>query len=271
MIPAIAPGARLIILTTGAQTPATIARFLTERGYGPSRLSVLAAMGGPDETRTDGTAESWTAQVPEFNTLAVQVIAGPAPLILPRIPGLPDTAFAHDGTMTKQEVRAITLARLMPLRGAMLWDVGCGCGSVAVEWMRAAPEARAIGIEPRADRRALAAVNALALGTPALRLVAGTAPAALADLPRPDAVFFGGGLTEAGVGAAIAALPPFGRLVANAVTLETEGVLLALHARLGGDLTRLSVARAEPVGGLTGWRPAMPVTQWAWMKPGDST
>lgn len=267
MIPWIAPGARLLILTTGADTPARIAAILAERGFGPSRMTVLSAMGGPHETRFDGVAESWTATVPDFNTLAVECIAGPDARILPRTPGLPDEAFAHDGTMTKQEVRAITLARLMPFRGAMLWDIGCGCGSVAVEWMRAAPDARAIGIEPRADRRALAAANALTLGAPALRLIEGTAPDALAGLPTPDAVFIGGGLSEATFAAAWDALKPRGRLVANAVTLESESLLLSLHARHGGDLTRIAVARAEPVGGLTGWRPAMPVTQWSLTKP----
>lgn len=267
MIPAIAPGARLLILTTGAETPARIAAILTARGYGPSRMTVLSAMGGPQEARVDGTAAGWTATVPDFNTLAVECIAGPGAQLLPRTPGLPDDAFAHDGTMTKAEVRAITLARLMPFRGALLWDIGCGCGSVAVEWMRAAPDARAIGIEPRADRRALAAANALTLGTPALRLVEGTAPDALAGLPPPDAVFIGGGLSEGAFAAAWAALKPRGRLVANAVTLESESLLLSLHARHGGDLTRIAVARAEPVGGLTGWRPAMPVTQWSLAKP----
>jgi precorrin-6Y C5,15-methyltransferase (decarboxylating) len=202
--------------------------------------------------------------VPDFNTLAVEVIAGPGAQVWPRV-GLPDAAFAHDGTMTKLEVRAITLSHLLPRRGAMLWDIGCGAGSVAIEWMRAAPEARAIGVEPRADRRALASQNALTLGTPALRLVDGTAPGALAGLPPPDAVFFGGGLTEAGFDATRAALRPLGRIVANAVTLESEALLLSLHARLGGSLTRIAIARAEPVGSLTGWRPAMPVTQWVFV------
>ena len=186
--------------------------------------------------------------------------------MLPRLPGLPDEAFQTDGTMTKSEVRAVTLARLMPQRGALLWDIGAGSGSVGIEWMRAAPEARAIAIEPRQDRRALAAANAAALGTPRLDIRAGSAPEALAGLPQPDAVFFGGGLSEAAVGAAVAALAPFGRLVANAVTLPSEALLLALQARHGGALTRLSIARAEAIGGTSGWRPLMPVTQWHWMK-----
>lgn len=263
VIPFIAPGARLLILTTGAETPGKVARFLTERGYGPSRLTVFGAMGGARETRAEGVAADWGPAVPEFTTLAVACVAGPGARVLPRIPGLPDAAFAHDGTMTKREVRAATLARLMPFRGALLWDVGTGAGSVAIEWMRTAPEARAIGIEPKPERRALAAANAAALGTPRLDLVAGEAPAALAGLPAPDAVFFGGGLSEAAVDAARAALKPFGRLVANAVTVESEALLARLHALHGGALMRISVARAEPVGPHRGFRPLMSVTQWS--------
>ena len=266
MIPYIQPCARLLILTTGAETPGQIAGFLRERGYGPSRMTALSAMGGPSEARADGLAGGWSAEVAPFNTLAVECIAAPGARILPRLPGLPDEAFQTDGTMTKQEVRAVTLARLMPQRGAMLWDIGAGSGSVAIEWMRAAPEARAVAVEPRADRRALAAANAAALGTPRLDIRSGTAPAALDGLPTPDAVFFGGGLSEVAVGAAVAALTPFGRLVANAVTLPSEALLIALQAKHGGALTRLSVARAEVIGGTTGWRPMMPVTQWHWMK-----
>ncbi|SFO86023.1 precorrin-6y C5,15-methyltransferase (decarboxylating) subunit CbiE [Tranquillimonas alkanivorans] len=266
MIPFIQPGQRLLILTTGSDTPARIAGFLSERGYGRSPMTVLAAMGGADEARFDGIAESWSHEVPSFNTLAVECVAGPNAVLMPRIAGLPDEAFRHDGKMTKREVRAVTLAKLMPMRGALLWDIGTGCGSVAVEWMRAAPEARAIGIEPRAERRAMAAENALALGAPKLELVEGEAPSALSDLPAPDAVFLGGGLSEETFAAAWAALKPLGRLVANAVTLESEAILLALHARYGGELVKMQVNRAEPVGPLTGWRPLMPVTQWSLVK-----
>lgn len=266
VIPYIQPGARLLILTTGSETPGQVARLLAERGYGPSRMVVLAAMGGPNEARFEGTAESWSHEVPPFNTLAVECVATPEAVLQPRVPGLDDALFRHDGTMTKREVRAATLARLMPMRGALLWDVGCGCGSVAVEWMRAAPEARAIGIEPRDDRRALAAANAQALGAPRLELVAGRAPEALAGLPAPDAVFLGGGLSEEAAEVALAALRPLGRLVANAVTLESEALLAALHARHGGELARIAVARAEPVGARRGFRPLMPVTQWSLVK-----
>ncbi|MEN8895510.1 MAG: precorrin-6y C5,15-methyltransferase (decarboxylating) subunit CbiE [Yoonia sp.] len=266
MIAFIQPDARLLVLTTGAETPAQIAAFLTARGFGKSRMTVLAAMGGKDEARFDGLADSWDHSVPAFNTLAVECIAAPDAALLPRVPGLADDFFQSDGTMTKQEIRAATLAKLMPMRGALLWDIGCGSGSVAIEWMRATRYARAIGIEPRADRRAMAGANALALGAPKLELVEGTVPDALDGLAAPDAIFIGGGLSHATFEAAWNALRPLGRMVANAVTLESEAVLMDLHAKNGGDLVRISVCRAEPVGRLTGWRPAMPVTQWSLVK-----
>ena len=266
MIAFIQPDAQLLVLTTGAETPAQIAAFLTERGFGQSRMTVLAAMGGKDEARFDGLAASWDHIVPAFNTLAVHCIAAPDAALLPRVPGLADALFQSDGTMTKQEVRAATVAKLMPMRGALLWDIGCGCGSVAIEWMRAARYARAVGIEPRADRRAMAAANALALGVPKLALVEGTVPEALDGLEAPDAIFIGGGLSRETFDAAWDALRPLGRLVANAVTLESEAELIALHKLHGGDLVKLSVHRAEPVGRLTGWRPLMPVTQWSLVK-----
>ena len=266
MIAFIQPDARLLVLTTGAETPGQIARFLTDRGFGGSRMTVLAAMGGKDEQRFDGTADSWDHTVPAFNTLAVECIAAPDAALLPRVPGLADSLFQSDGTMTKQEVRAATVAKLMPMRGALLWDIGCGCGSVAIEWMRAARYARAVGIEPRADRRAMAAANALALGVPKLELIEGSVPDALEGLDAPDAIFIGGGLSRETFDAAWAALRPLGRMVANAVTLESEVELIALHRAHGGDLVKLSVHRAEPVGRLTGWRPLMPVTQWSLVK-----
>ena len=266
MIAFIQPGARLLILTTGSETPGQIAAFLAARGFGASPMTVLANMGGQDEARFDATASDWTHSVPPFNTLALECVAAPDAALLPRVPGLADDLFQHDGTMTKREVRAVTLAKLMPMRGALLWDIGTGSGSVAVEWMRAARYARAIGIEPRADRRALAAANALALGTPRLELIDGLVPAALDGLEAPDAVFIGGGLSEETFGAAWSALKPLGRLVANAVTIESEAVLIALHARHGGELVKLAVSRAGALGPHSGWRPLMPVTQWSLIK-----
>ena len=266
MIAFIQPKQRLLILTTGDQTPGEIANFLTARGFGQSKLTVLAAMGGDNEQIFNGHAETWDHEVPSFNTLAVECIATPDALLLPRVPGLPDDFFEHDGTMTKREVRALTIAKLMPMRGALLWDIGAGCGSVAVEWMRAARDAQAIGIEPRADRRLMASKNALSLGTPQLQLVDGSAPLALIELPPPDAVFVGGGLTNEVFDAAWAALKPLGRFVANAVTLESEKILMELLEKHGGELSRLAASRAEPVGQYHGWRSFMSVTQWSIIK-----
>ncbi|MCX7644231.1 MAG: precorrin-6y C5,15-methyltransferase (decarboxylating) subunit CbiE [Rhodobacteraceae bacterium] len=261
MIAFIQPDQRLLILATGSDTPRRIARFLTERGFGKSRMTALSAMGGPEESRTDGLAESWTAEVPAFTTLAVECVAAPDAALQPRVPGLADDLFRHDGTVTRREVRAATLAKLMPMRGALLWDVGAGCGSVAIEWMRAARYARAIAIEPRADRRTMAAANALALGAPKLELVDGSAPEAFRGLPAPDAIFIGGGLSEAVFDAAWQALRPLGRLVVNAVTPAEERLVLAIQARAGGELARIQISRREGPKGAEGWQPLAPVTQ----------
>jgi len=266
MIAFIQPMQRLLILTTGEETPGQIAGFLSARGFGKSQMTVLAAMGGAEEARFDGLAESWAHEVPAFNTLAVECVAANDAALMPRVPGLADNLFQHDGTMTKQEVRAATLAKLMPMRGALLWDVGTGCGSVAVEWMRAARYARAVGVEPKPERRVFAAANALALGVPKLEIIDGLAPDALVGLDAPDAIFIGGGLSVEVFEACWAALRPLGRLVVNAVTLESESLLLELHAKYGGTLVKLNIARAEPIGGLTGWKPMMPVTQFSLVK-----
>ncbi|MEM1264724.1 MAG: precorrin-6y C5,15-methyltransferase (decarboxylating) subunit CbiE [Pseudomonadota bacterium] len=257
-----APGARLLILAQDSDTPAEIARRLTAAGYGESTMTVLAAMGGSAETRLDGTAAAWRGAAPAFHTLAVACAPTPGARTIPPGIGLPDDVFEHDGQITKAEVRAVTLAALRPMRHALLWDIGIGAGSVAIEWMRAARDAEAIGLDPNSERRAMAARNADRLGAPRLRLLDARAPEGLADLPRPDAVFVGGGLSEATVEAALSALKPMGRLVANAVTLESEALLAALSARHGGSLRRIGIDRAGPVGARRGWRPAMPVTQW---------
>ena len=266
IVSAFAPCVRLLILTKDKTSPASVARLLVERGYDSSQLTVLAALGGPNEQRFDGVAESWAVEVPDFHTLAVECLAGPDAEILPRT-GLPDACFQHDGKLTKQAVRAVTLAKLSPHRGAILWDVGAGSGAIGIEWMRSSPEAMAYGLEPRANRRAVAAQNALALGAPRLALIEGNAPDAFAGLPTPDAVFFGGGISAAAIDAAIKSLASLGRLVANAVTLESEAVLLAAFAKHRGTLQRISVETADPVGPFYGWRPSMPVTQWHWIKP----
>ncbi len=263
------PGQRLLILSEDASTPAKVADLLTRAGFGPSRLHVLCHMGGPRERCVTAlAAEGIGEDVDDLNTIGVALAAEPGTRVLARSPGLPDDAFEHDGQMTKREVRAMTLAALAPTPGARLWDVGSGCGSVAIEWMRAADRAGAIAIERNAERRAMTAHNALALGTPNLKVIAGSAPDALDGLERPDAVFVGGGVAGEGVVETCwDALPSGGRLVANAVTLESEQALYRHHETLGGELVRVAVSRAEPVGGLTGWRPMMPVTQWRAVKP----
>ncbi len=258
------PGIRLLALTENGETPARAADLLTANGYGGSRMTVLEHLGGTRENSVTATAAEWGGRrCADLNTLAIECVAGPDTALLPRVPGLPDAAYRHDGQLTKREVRSATLAALAPVPGQQLWDVGAGCGSIGIEWMRAAEHARAIAVERRAERIALIAENAAALGTPRLTIVDGTAPEALKGLDRPDAVFIGGGLGTPGLfDHCWDALPPGGRLVANVVTLEGEAELLRLRAEHGGTLTRIAVSRAEGVGTLHGWRPLMPVTQW---------
>ncbi|MDD9909594.1 MAG: precorrin-6y C5,15-methyltransferase (decarboxylating) subunit CbiE [Ahrensia sp.] len=270
ILPHLAPNIRLLILTQNGQTPAALADLLVSRGFGDSRMVALAALGGPDEARFDGTAARWSHNVPDFHTLAVECVAGPDARWYPRTGGLPDDAFEHDGQLTKRDVRAVTLAKLAPYPDALLWDIGAGCGSVSIEWMRAARGAQAVAIEPVAERCAMIKTNAQALGTEKIDLVQGRAPEALAGLAQPDAVFIGGGLSGEGVfEAAWGALRPHGRLVANAVTLESESRLAQLHKMWGGELVRIAVQHAQEVGPYRGWRAAMPVTQWCVEKPGS--
>ncbi len=264
---ALYPGARLLVLTSDADTPRQVADLLADEGFGRTRMTVLEHLGGERERIIGGTAEDWLHDVADFHTLALEAVADPGMLFRPRTPGLPDEAFHHDGKMTKQDIRAVTLAELKPHPGALLWDIGAGCGSVGIEWLRAANRTRAIGLEPNAERRRMACDNAAALGVPHLDLRDASAPGGLEGLPEPDAVFIGGGLTANGlIDMALEALKPGGRLVANAVTLESEALLLAAYQARGGTLKKLSVHRASAVGGLTGWRPQMPVTQWSLTK-----
>lgn len=263
------PGARLLALSENAATVAGVAEILCTRGFGDSRITVLEHMGGPKERVVTGLAgEDWQDRdLADFNTLAIDCVASPGAILRPRTPGLPDEAFRHDGQMTKREVRAATLSALMPISGQLLWDVGAGCGSVSIEWMRGERHARAIAIERDEARLEMIAENAQALGTPGLEVIAGEAPAALAGLAAPDAIFIGGGVTGEGViDLCWSALKPGGRLVANAVTLESEQVLMSRHAELGGELCRIAVSRAAPVGPYHGWRPLMPVTQFSVVK-----
>ncbi|MBU1282494.1 MAG: precorrin-6y C5,15-methyltransferase (decarboxylating) subunit CbiE [Gammaproteobacteria bacterium] len=263
------PGARLLLLSNDGESPAAVAELLRARGFGPSRLTVLEHLGGASERRIDGLASDWVqTRVADLNLLAVECVAGADARLLPLTPGLPDDAYQHDGQLTKRDVRAITLARLAPQPGELLWDVGAGCGSIGIEWMRAHPSCRAIAIEADAGRQTHIQHNRDALGVPALQLVAGRAPEALAGLSAPDAIFIGGGVTIPGVlEQCWASLKPGGRLVANAVTIQSEAALVAWREQVGGELTRISVAQAQPLGGFDTWRSALPITLLEVRKP----
>ncbi len=268
--PHLQPGARILALTSDDAGPRALAGLLASTGFGASRLRVLEELGGPRErVRACAAANFDLGLVDALNTVAIEVDAAAGARIIARSAGLADELFEHDGQITKREVRAVTLSSLAPRRGELLWDVGAGSGSVAIEWLLADPPSmRAVAIEQRDDRAARVRRNAAAFGVPHLDIVEGAAPAVLAKLVPPDAVFVGGGASDAGVlDAATRALRPGGRLVVNAVTLETEALLLARHAALGGELIRIALSRAAPVGEKTGWRSAMPVTQWRWTKP----
>lgn len=261
----LAPGRRLLVLSSDETTPAQLAALLADCGYGASRLTVLGDLGSESESKLETTAESLTGPVPRLNVVALE-LAGP--LLTGWASGLPDDAYDHDGQLTKRDLRAAALARLVPAPGQLLWDVGAGAGSVGIEWMRAHPTCRAIAVEANQARAQRISDNASNLGVPALRVVCAAAPQALADQPAPDAVFIGGGLSRPGVLAAcLAALAPGGRLVAHGVTLETEGLLMAAYAEHGGELTRIHVEHAAPLGAFTGWTPARTVTQWALTLP----
>lgn len=276
----IQPGQRLLLLSRDGETPAEVAALLRDCGFEPSLMTVWEHLGGAAERRIDGTAAAWShPPCADLNTIAVECRSGSRPRLLSTAPGLPDDAFEHDGQLTKREVRAATVAALAPMPGQVLWDIGAGAGSVAIEWLRVLPwrrrsgderEAIAIAVERDANRCTILARNALALGVPQLRIVRGCAPAVLAELsPPPDSVFVGGGATTPGLlEACWAALVPGGRLVANAVTLEAVARLLDFRQACGGQVTRLAVARAEPVGGLTTFRPLLEITQLAALKAG---
>jgi precorrin-6Y C5,15-methyltransferase (decarboxylating) len=267
--PHLQPGAKVLALTSDGDGPAALAHLLADSGFGASKLTVLEALGGPRErVRTTSAAAFDLDDIDPLNVVALELVAAADARVLARASGLADALYEHDGQLTKREIRAVTLSALAPRRGELLWDIGAGAGSVAIEWMLADPSLAAIAIEARPDRAARIRRNAAAFGVPALDVIEGVAPAVLENLPQPHAVFIGGGVSDPGViESAVTALCTGGRLAVNAVTLESEALLLARHAALGGELTRLSIARAEAVGGMTGWRPALPVTQWAWIKP----
>ena len=267
--PHLHPGRKILALTSDGKGPADLASLLLASGFGPSTLTVLEALGGPHEKISRQKAADFAlADISDLNICGIEVEADEGARILPVSAGLADELFEHDGQITKREIRAMTLSALAPRRGELLWDIGAGSGSIGIEWMLADSSLRAIAIEASGERAARIRRNAGNFGVPGLTIIEGKAPGALASLPTPNAIFIGGGGSDAGVlDAAISRLKSGGRLVANAVTTEMEAVLLAEHARRGGSLTRIDIARAAPVGRMTGWRPAMPVTQWSWIKP----
>jgi precorrin-6B C5,15-methyltransferase / cobalt-precorrin-6B C5,C15-methyltransferase len=267
--PHLHPGARVLALTSDGKGPAALARLLVQTGFGLSCVTVLEALGGERElVRSASAAQFDLPSVDDLNVVAIEVVGEPGARIIARSPGLSDAMFEHDGQVTKREIRAITLSALAPRRGELLWDIGAGAGSVAIEWMLADPSLRAIAIERQTERAARIRRNAASFGVPTLEVIEGTAPAVLENLPRPGAVFIGGGASDPGLlEAATEALPPGGRLVVNAVTLASEQLLVERQAVLGGELTRIAIARAGTLGSKTAWRPALPVTQWTWVKP----
>jgi precorrin-6Y C5,15-methyltransferase (decarboxylating) len=262
------PGGRLLILSAGKNTPMIVAEILTQRGFGNSQITVLERMGGVHERIVTGTAATWQeTDIADLNAIAVHCIADAGVMALSRLPGLPDEAYHHDGQLTKREVRAVTLSSLAPTPGQLLWDVGAGCGSISIEWMRTHPRCQAIAIEQNSTRLQYIADNAAALGTPNLNIIAGNAPLALKDLSTPDAIFIGGGVTAAGLfDICWQALRPGGRLVANVVTIEGEQTLFQWYEKVGGSFTRIAIQRAEPIGKFLGWRAMAPVTQWLVIK-----
>jgi len=265
--PHLQPGRRVLALTSDRDGPADVARLLSDAGFGASSVIVLEALGGKRERIRTTTAEKFDLrEIDDLNVVAIEAKAELGARVIARAAGLPDALFEHDGQITKREIRAITLSSLAPRRGELLWDIGAGSGSVAIEWMLADPSLRAIAIERRPDRAARIRRNAAAFGVPGLEVVEGEAAEMLASLPKPDAIFIGGGANDA-LDTARSMLRRGGRLVVNAVTLGTEALLLARNGALGGELTRLAITRADAVGTKTGWRSARPVTQWTWIKP----
>ncbi|WP_163505846.1 precorrin-6y C5,15-methyltransferase (decarboxylating) subunit CbiE [Fodinicola acaciae] len=261
--PVVQPGRRILLLSADGRTPAAAARLLVDRGYGPSEVAVLERLGTEKERIVRATAEKWTDDADALNVVAITCVPAPEAALLPRTPGLPDDAYESDGQLTKRELRAITLARLAPVPGQLLWDVGAGAGSIGIEWMRHHRTCRAIAVERDAERVARIGRNAANLGVPALTIVSAEAPDALAGLEKPDAIFVGGGVTVAGmVETCWDALKPGGRLFVNAVTIESETLVTAWQGRIGGELVRVEISRAGALGGFTAWRPMLPVTQW---------
>jgi precorrin-6Y C5,15-methyltransferase (decarboxylating) len=264
ILPHLQPHARILVLAWDETTAPRVATCLEAHGMGGSRITILEALGGPREKVRSVRADAFELPgIDPLNVVAIEVEAGASARTIPLSAGLPDNYFEHDGQITKREIRAATLAALAPRRGERLWDVGAGSGSIGIEWMLCDPANTAIAVEERQDRAARIARNAASLGVPGLTIVHGQAPGAFAELPAPHAIFIGGGATEDDViDRAWAALPVSGRLVINAVTLETQMILHQRFKTEGGELVQMQVAHAAPVGTFFGWRPAMPVVQW---------
>lgn len=265
IIPALQPHAKILCLSWDETTPPRLAKLLCEKGLGPSRIIVMEVMGGPRERLRESTAQAFGMEgIDPLNLVAIEIAATAQSQILPVASGLANSWFETDGQLTKREVRAVALSSLSPRRGELLWDVGAGSGSIAIEWLLCHPANRAIAIESRADRASRITRNALSLGVPQLKIITGTAPEAFANLPQPQAIFVGGGGGDTQLlDRAYAALPSGGRLVVNAVTIETEAELISRFKALGGGLLRIEIAHADPLGSFHGWRPALPVTQWS--------
>jgi precorrin-6B C5,15-methyltransferase / cobalt-precorrin-6B C5,C15-methyltransferase len=266
------PGAKLLVLSAGRHTPKLVADMLIQRGFGSSQMTVLERMGGVNERAIEGIADSWMqTDLANLNTIAISCISTPKAEFFSRVVGLPDVAYHNDGQLTKREVRSITLSVLAPLPGQLLWDVGAGCGSIGIEWMRSHSRCRAIAIEHHPTRLQYIADNAIALGVPNLKIVVAKAPEALVNLPQPDAIFIGGGLTAPEVFTTCwQNLKMGGRLVVNAVTVESEQMVFKLQQQFGGELTRIAIQRAELVGKFLGWKAMAGITQWVAVKTSDN-
>jgi precorrin-6Y C5,15-methyltransferase (decarboxylating) len=261
----LAPGHRVLVLSSDERTPGAVAALLCDAGYGETVMTALGDLGSAHESREQATAAEGGPAAPRLHVLALD-LRGPS--VGQWTAGLPDDAYEHDGQLTKRDLRASALARLAPWPGAVLWDIGAGAGSVGIEWMRSHPTARAVAVEADPARAERIGRNAARLGVPGLDVVTGRAPDVLDGLPDPDAVFVGGGATAPGLlELCRKRLRPGGRLVVHAVTLETERLLVDAHTEHGGELTRVTVERAEPLAGFTGWTPARAVVQWSWRAP----
>ncbi|MCY4185723.1 MAG: precorrin-6y C5,15-methyltransferase (decarboxylating) subunit CbiE [Rhodobacteraceae bacterium] len=266
-IPWFKPYNKLVVLTAGARCPSKIANLLKEKGYGASKLTVLGELGGPNESMIQGLAASWKLTeenytIPEFHALCIKCIPSDKEVILPSPPGLPDNAFISDGNFTKKEIRSLTVNTLNPGKNKILWDLGCGCGSVGIEWLLLSFNGRAYGVEKNQKRCEMAQSNAVTLGTPRFLIACGLSSDLISTFPDPDAVFIGGGLEPDLVQVAFDRVKPYGCLVANSVTLETEAVLVGLQKEFGGQLTRIAISRSRTLGKLTAWDQLLPVTQW---------